>query len=78
VLETGVGTHTGIELKLDVSPGRYFVKLFELPRSIIFVWDTSGSVGLFYDVIDQTMKAFASGVHAGREEVNLQSFSDPD
>ncbi|MEM7278477.1 MAG: VWA domain-containing protein, partial [Pseudomonadota bacterium] len=65
------------ELTIAGASGRYFVKLFEPPRSIIFSWDTSGSVGPFYNVIDQTMKAFANGVHRGREEVNLQPFNDP-
>ena len=66
-----------LEITALVAPGKYFFRLFELPRSIIFSWDTSGSVGKYYDVIDHTMQAFASGVRAGREEVNLIPFNDP-
>ncbi len=77
-LESGIDSTLGLEITLDVSPGRYYLKLFERPRSIIFSWDTSGSVGPYYDVIDQTMKSFALGVKDGREEVNLQPFSDPE
>ncbi|MEO1573829.1 MAG: VWA domain-containing protein [Pseudomonadota bacterium] len=67
-----------LEVSAYVTPGRYLLGLEEPPRSIIFAWDTSGSVGPYYDIIDHTMKAFASGVRRGREEVNLVPFNDPE
>ncbi|MEO0424999.1 MAG: hypothetical protein AAF184_21870 [Pseudomonadota bacterium] len=66
-----------LEVTAAVTPGTYYLRLYEPPRSVIFSWDTSGSVGPYYDVIDHTMKAFAAGVREGREEVNLVPFNDP-
>ena len=60
----------GLELTVSTGPGRYYLRLYEPIRSILFSWDTSGSVQRFYDVIDHTMKTFAGGVKTGREEVN--------
>ena len=65
-----------IVLTANVTSGSYFLKIEEPPRSVVFSWDTSGSVGPFYDVIDQTMARFAQEVKEGREEVNLLPFND--
>ena len=68
--------HDEITLTVNVNSGSYFLKIEEPPRSVVFSWDTSGSVGPFYDVIDQTMSQFAQEVKEGREEVNLLPFAD--
>ncbi len=68
--------HNEIVLTANVTSGSYFLKIEEPPRSVVFSWDTSGSVGPFYDVIDQTMAQFAQEVKEGREEVNLLPFAD--
>ncbi|MEM7083809.1 MAG: VWA domain-containing protein [Pseudomonadota bacterium] len=67
-----------LELSSRVQPGEYYLKLYEPKRSVLFSWDTSGSVGPYYDVIDHTMKAFADGIRQEREEVNLIPFNDPE
>ena len=67
-------THT--ELTYLTAPGDHYLRLYEPPRSVIFSWDTSGSVGEYIDVIDQSMRDFALGVKPGREAVNLIPFQD--
>src|SRR5690606_34826458 len=43
----------------------------EPPRSVIFSWDTSGSVGPYLPRIYAALSAFAGDVKPGREVVNL-------
>ena len=66
----------GLQLKYLTAPGKHYIRIFEPPRSVIFSWDTSGSVGAYIDVIDQAMREFALDVQVGREEVNLIPFQD--
>ncbi|BCW90680.1 hypothetical protein sos41_38540 [Alphaproteobacteria bacterium SO-S41] len=60
-----------------VSPGRYYVKVEEPPRSIALVWDTSGSVGPYVPTIIQSIRGFSRSLTPGRDEVALLPFSDP-
>lgn len=58
-----------------VTPGAsYYVRVFEPPRSVMFVWDTSGSVAPFRPVVWQALMRFSSSVTPGREAVNLLPF----
>ena len=53
------------------SGGTYYLVVSEPPRSVIFSWDTSGSVGPYLPRIYAALSAFAGDVKPGREVVNL-------
>lgn len=61
-----------------VSPGRYYVRVDEPPRSIVISWDTSGSVGPYVPTIIQSIRGFARFLMPGRDEVNMVPFRDPE
>ncbi len=52
----------------------YVLRVLEPPRSVVFVWDTSGSVAPFRPVIWKALLRFSSGVTPGEEAVNLLPF----
>lgn len=59
----------------SVAPGAsYWLRVFEPPRSVIFAWDTSGSVTPFRPVIWEALTRFSASVTPGRETVNLLPF----
>lgn len=69
-------TPSGVTLTAAVRPGRYFFKLEEPPRSVVFAWDNSGSMGAYLDIIYQTVAAFAAEVEPEREVAQLLPFAD--
>jgi hypothetical protein len=64
-------------LTATVDPGRYYLRLYEPPRSVVFSWDTSGSVALFDPVLYGSLARFASQIRPGRESVALLAFDEP-
>ena len=59
----------------SVTPGTsYWLRVFEPPRSVVFAWDTSGSVTPFRPVIWEALTRFSASVTPGRETVNLLPF----
>ncbi|MCA1769603.1 MAG: VWA domain-containing protein, partial [Halomonas sp.] len=58
-------------------PGKYRLTLAEPPRSIVFIWDGSGSVGRHQPAIYQALMRFAEGLRPGREVVNLMAMGGP-
>jgi len=58
-----------------VEPGRtYWLELFEPPRSVIFSWDTSGSMAFYRPFIARALMNYAETIEPGRDEVNLLPF----
>ncbi|MEN1727533.1 MAG: discoidin domain-containing protein, partial [Pseudomonadota bacterium] len=58
-----------------VDPGAdYWLEVFEPPRSVIFSWDTSGSVANWLPTIFASLRQYAASVVPGRDEVNLLPF----
>ena len=51
-----------------------YVRIEEPPRSVIFAWDTSGSMGSYFGAIYSALSSFIEGVKPGREGVNLLPF----
>jgi hypothetical protein len=70
------GSASEVKLLATVTPGEYFLKLEEPPRSVVFTWDNSGSMGPYVDIIYQTVSNFVRGVEEGREVVQLLPFTD--
>lgn len=62
-------------LRALVEPGgRYALKISQPPSSVIFSWDTSGSVTPYIPVIYNALSTFAEDVTPGEEWVNLLPF----
>lgn len=58
-----------------VEPGLdYWLEVFEPPRSVIFSWDTSGSVAAWLPTVFSALMRYAESVVPGRDEVNLMPF----
>ncbi len=65
-------------LNVPVTPGdSYYLRIFDPKRSIVFSWDTSGSVGPYLTQIYQSMATFTQGIDPDYEMVNLLPFGDP-
>lgn len=62
---------------VGLAPGEYRLTLAEPPRSIVFIWDGSGSVGRHQPAIHQALVRFAEGLRPGREVVNLMAMGGP-
>jgi hypothetical protein len=70
------GSASEVKLLATVEPGEYFLKLEEPPRSVVFTWDNSGSMGNYTDIIYQSVSNFVQDVQEGREVVQLLPFTD--
>ncbi len=64
-------------LKAAVEPGSYLLRIFDPKRSIVFTWDTSGSVGPYLAPIYQSLARFTEEIDPQYEVVNLLPFGDP-
>lgn len=51
-----------------------YFRIEEPPRSVIFSWDTSGSVGAYVDTIYNALATFVEGVTPGEETANFLPF----
>ena len=67
-----------VSLTAEVEPGTYTLRISEPRRSVVFAWDTSGSVSSYLDVTYQSLAEFARAVDPELEVVNLLPFSDED
>ena len=70
---------TGGQLLLNapVTAGDYYLRVHDPKRSIVFTWDTSGSVGPYLTKIYQSMATFTQAIDPEYETVNLLPFGDP-
>jgi len=55
--------------------GRYYFRIEEPPRNVVFTWDTSSSVSSYIPTIYNALVAFAEDVVPGRDAVNLIPFN---
>lgn len=64
-----------IEYKIPVEPNKtYYIKVAEPPRSVIFVWDTSGSTHSYKPLIYSAINSYSNDVVEGRDMVNFLPF----
>jgi hypothetical protein len=62
-------------LEAIVEPGTsYFLKIEEPPRNVVFLWDTSASVGAYLPVIYNALIAYMEDVVPGLDAANLIPF----
>ena len=62
-------------LEAIVEPGGdYFVQIEEPPRNVVFLWDTSASVGAYLPVIYNSLMAYMEDVVPGLDAANLIPF----
>lgn len=66
-----------VVLSAYVEPGDYLLRLEEPKRTVIFAWDTSGSVSPYQPITYSSLASFAQGVDADREAVQLLAFNEP-
>ena len=58
-----------------VDPGEsYFLNVEEPPRNVVFLWDTSASVGAYLPVIYNSLIAYAEDVVPGKDAANMIPF----
>lgn len=62
---------------LDLVPGEYHLSVAEPPRSVVFLWDGSGSVASHQPTIYQALNRFAEGLESGREVFNMLPLGGP-
>ncbi|GHE20748.1 vWA domain-containing protein [Halomonas urumqiensis] len=62
---------------VDLTPGTYRLSVAEPPRSVVFLWDGSGSVSEHQPSIYQALNRFAEGLKPGREVANLLPLGGP-
>lgn len=63
------------ERRYDVSPGKtYYVRVWQPPSSVVFSWDTSGSVAGWVPLVRNAVQRFAETVTPGQERIQLLPF----
>lgn len=72
----GQGDEPGsVRYSAEVTPGaEYRVRLVRPPSSIVFAYDTSGSMGLYLDFVYQALRAFTADVRPGEEAISIVPF----
>ena len=62
-------------LSMEVQPGEtYYVRIHEPPRSVVFAWDNSGSMGPYRATVYQALQNFVQDVKPGLEYANFLPF----
>ena len=57
-----------------VEPGEYYIQVVEPPRSVVFVWDTSGSTVPVRPIIQQAVLSYIKDVKPGLDEAHMLPF----
>jgi Mg-chelatase subunit ChlD len=66
-----------VRYQAEVDPGAtYRLKVEQPPASIVFTFDTSGSMGAYLDYVYQAMRAFTADVTPGEEFVQIVPFEE--
>lgn len=68
----------GLRLTAFVDPGAYYLHLDEPKRSVVFAWDSSGSMGPFLPITNASVAAFARDLDPEREAAQLLAFASPE
>lgn len=63
-------------LSLYGEPGDYYLKIEEPKRTVVFSWDTSGSMGPYQTITYNALAGFAREVDSEREAVQLLAYDD--
>lgn len=66
-----------VVLTLYGEPGDYYLRIEEPKRTVVFSWDTSGSMGGFLPITYNALATFAAGMDGERESVQLLAYDDP-
>ncbi len=72
-----VAEGTSRVLRAFVEPGDYLLRLDEPPRSVVFSWDTSGSVSPYTPITYASLGRFVRDLDPDRESAQLLAFDDP-
>jgi hypothetical protein len=74
----GAGQAPGtVRYQAEVTPGAtYRLKVEQPPSSIVFTYDTSGSMGPYLDYVYQAMRAFTADVTPGEEAISIVPFEE--
>ncbi|WP_376692405.1 vWA domain-containing protein [Wenzhouxiangella sp. EGI_FJ10409] len=62
---------------VDLAPGDYRLDVEMPPRSIVFMWDGSGSVSAHQPAIFKALGRFAEGLEPGQEVANVMPLDGP-
>ena len=66
-----------VTYRATVTPGAsYRVQVLQPPSSVVFAFDTSGSMGNYLAFVVQALRTFAGGVTPGREAVLVTPFEE--
>ncbi|MCG8525303.1 MAG: VWA domain-containing protein [Opitutales bacterium] len=77
-LQEGQGTSTQKPFTFLAEAGvSYKVHVYEPKRSIVYLWDVSGSMGAFIPSIENAVLKFAQEIDPNSEQVHLLPFDDP-
>jgi len=60
-----------------LAAGSYQLDVIEPPRSVVFIWDGSGSVAAHQPAIYQAINRFAQGLKPGRDVANMMALGGP-
>lgn len=66
-----------VTLTAYAQPGDYYLHLYEPRRSVVFSWDTSGSVAPYQPITYSSLASFSAGLDPHREVTQLLAFDDP-
>lgn len=71
------GDTSTIAYSATVEPGEdYLLRVEQPPHSIVFAFDTSGSMGSYAPLVQQSLRSFASGIKEGQEFVQVMAFDE--
>ncbi len=71
------GLSDGGSMRLTGEPGTHWhLRVFEPPRSVLFTWDTSGSVSPYQNLTYAALERFASAIRGDLESVMLLAFGN--
>jgi hypothetical protein len=71
------GTPGSVQYVAEVEAGAtYTVRVAQPQHSIVFAFDTSGSIGPYYDAVFQALRSYSADVEVGQEFVNIVAFDE--
>ena len=65
-----------VRYEAEVTPGTYRLRVEQPVSSIVFTFDTSGSMGPYLEYVYQAMRAFTADVTPGEEAVSIVPFEE--
>ena len=74
VIASASSPRTQVAEAIAEAGGEYYLRIEEPPRNVVFLWDTSASVGAYLPVIYNSLIAYAEDLVPGRDAANLIPF----